>query len=131
MLVRSVLMGASSAPPVLSGAGRQGVARLESALRSAQFDTVHVSQAVGAQGPNLTPSAKQVPIVLQRLPDRGPLWTLIRLFVAGVPVPAQEAVAALAPLDSETAAAMNLLTIDGGRHPMCPHRPRWPARPVV
>ena len=97
-------------PPV---ADAEGIRRFRRALLSAGFTADRVGDALGIEGPNLTPSPAQVPVLLRYLGDREPLDTLIRLFVLPVPVPADEAATALAPLALDEALAMNLVTMDG------------------
>jgi methylase of polypeptide subunit release factors len=100
-------------PPV---ADPEGIHRLRAALRSVAFDAGGVGEALGIEGPNLTPSPAQVPVLLRSLGDGDPLATLIRLFVVTVPVAAEAAAAALAPLPLDRAVAMNLVTLaDEGR----------------
>jgi methylase of polypeptide subunit release factors len=85
----------------------RAVRQLQAALRAARFDVDTVAEALGAEGPGLTPSPSQVPGLLRSLPPGAPLSTLVKLFVAAVPVPVDEAAAALAPLPLETAAELN------------------------
>lgn len=99
-------------PPPSTGDGRS-LTRLRQALAGARFEAEAVAEAMGAEGPNLTPSPKQVPVLVRSLPSGTPLATLIRLFVAGVPVPGADADSALAPLGLDGAAALNLLRTDG------------------
>jgi methylase of polypeptide subunit release factors len=100
-------------PPAPSSDDRDAIVRLRRAFDRARFDADTVAETMRAEGPNLTPSPKQVPALLRVLPSEGPLATLIRLFVASVAVPLDDAAAALAPLDLADAAAMHLLEIDG------------------
>lgn len=97
--------------PPPSAHDAEAIAALQEALRAARFDAPHVAEALGAEGPGLTPSPAQVPALLRSLPAGEPLSTLVALLVAAVPVPAGDAAAALAPLTLEAAEAMHLLTL--------------------
>ena len=99
-------------PPPVDDA--EEIRLLRAALRAAAFDADRVGDALGIEGPDLIPSPSQVPVLLRSLADGEPLTTLIRLFVVAVPVAAEAAAAALAPLPLERAAAMNLVTADDG-----------------
>ena len=85
---------------------------LRSALRRAGFRTRRVATAMGAGGQDLVPSPAQVPAMLRTLPG-GPLGTLIRGFIVGVPVPLGDLEVAFSPLPVERAAAMGLVAVDG------------------
>lgn len=98
-------------PPPLADA--EGIRLLRTALRAARFDAAHVGDALGIEGPNLTPSPPQVPVLLRTLGGEDALAALIRIFVLAVPVAAAEAATALAPLGLEQAAAMHLVATDG------------------
>lgn len=100
-------------PPPPSTDDHDALIRLRRALGAARFESHAVADAMGAVGPNLTPSAKQVPGLLRALPADGALATLVRLLVASVPVPLADAAKALAPLGVDEAAAMHALAIDG------------------
>jgi methylase of polypeptide subunit release factors len=89
--------------------------QLQQALRSARFDSRHVADAIGAEGPGLTPSPGQVPGLVRALPLGDPLSTMIRLFVATVPVALDDAAAALAPLDLDAAESIGVLAVDGSQ----------------
>ena len=108
-----------------------GVGRLRDALRSARFDADRVGDTLGIEGPNLTPSPAQVPVFRRSLGEGEPLATLIRLFVLAVPVAADSAAAALAPLTLDRAAAMNLVAHDGGPGLVRPLLRVIPAGPVL
>ncbi len=108
-----------------------GIRQLRHALRSAAFDAERVGDALSIEGPNLTPSRAQVPVLLRSLGDGEPLATLVRLFVAAVPVPTEEAAAALAPLPLDRAVAMNLVACDGDAELVRPSLRLVPAGPVL
>ncbi len=102
-------MSGSAPPPT---AAPEDISHLRQALKAARFDAEHVGDALMIEGPNLTPSPSQLPVLLRSLGD-GPLPTLVRLLVAAVPVPAEAAATALAPLPLDRAVAMHLVTRDG------------------
>jgi methylase of polypeptide subunit release factors len=102
----------AASPPPPPNDDAVAVKQLQRALDAALFDADSVAAVMQAEGPNLTPSPKQVPALLRTLPPSGPLATLIRLFVAGVPVPVADAAAALAPLELDDAVAMHVMEID-------------------
>ena len=109
----------------------KGVGLLRQALRAARFDAAHLADVLLVEGPDLTPSPSQVPALLRSLRGDDALTTLIRLFVAAVPVPVDAAGAALAPLPLDTAVAMSLVTIDDERNRVQPAVRLVPAGPVL
>lgn len=108
-----------------------GIHQLRDALKTAGFDANRVGDALGIEGPNLTPSPAQVPVLLRSLGAEDRLATLVRLFVAAVPVSPEAAAAALAPLPLDRAIAMNLVTVDDGRGLVQPLVGLVPAGPVL
>ena len=115
-------------PPVADPGGTR---QLREAFRAAGFDAERVGDALVLEGPSLTPSPAQLPVLLRSLGDGDPLSTLIRLFVAGVPVTPEAAAAALAPLPLDRAAAMNLVALDGDLGPVEPLLRIVPTGPVL
>jgi methylase of polypeptide subunit release factors len=93
-----------------------GVALLRRALDSTEFNHARVKRALGADDALGLPP-HQVPLVVQRLGD-GPLATLLKLFYFGLPVPVQQASAALAPLSLQAAVPLGIVTLGRSRvHP--------------
>ncbi|MFN2504982.1 MAG: methyltransferase [Acidimicrobiales bacterium] len=89
------------------------IRQLRQAMEAAGFDAAHVSDALMAEGPNLTPSPSHVPVLLRSLKGDDALTTLIRLFVAAVPVRVDETSSALGPLPLDKAVEMNLVAFAG------------------
>lgn len=71
------------------------------AFRTADFTELAISKTIGREEILRMP-VSDVPRVLRRTCDPSPLNTLIRLFFLGLPVPAETARVALAPLPLET-----------------------------
>lgn len=117
--------------PLPPGRDSLAIGQLRRALDAADFDAAHVSDVLLAEGPNLTPSPSHVPVLLRSLTGDDPLTTLIRLFVAAVPVPVDSASAALRPLPLDKAAEMNLVTVEGDGSLVRPAIRLVPAGPML
>ena len=92
---------------------REAIATLGAVLAGAGYDSPGIKRALGSDGP--FERDDNLPLYLRVLPPEGALPTLIRLFFLGVPVAADAAAAALAPLSLERLEALGLLAPrDGG-----------------
>ena len=88
--------------------------RLREALTTAGYDTPGIAARLG---PAAASAARgDFRAALAATADLDAQAVLIRLFVCGVPVPAERVGAALAPLSTESALAAGLLTADGGAY---------------
>jgi len=101
-----------SAPvPVLHlAADPAALARLRAILGNAGYTSERIDELIGADLTAL--GQRAVPVVVRRTAGGSPLETLVRLFMAGVPVPRKAADAALAPDTAEQWADWGLLTLD-------------------
>ena len=85
-------------------------ARLREVLRHAGYDGDGIATVAGIDLTAL--GQRAVPIVVRRTSGGSALETLVRLFMAGVPVPRDAAAPALAPLTVDELAACGLLQLD-------------------
>jgi hypothetical protein len=98
---------------VIATSDREAIATLRAVLADAGYDSAGIKRALGTDGP--FERDDNLPLYLRALPSGGRLPTLIRLFFLGVPVAAEKAAAALAPLSVERLEALGLLAPrDGG-----------------
>jgi SAM-dependent methyltransferase len=97
----------------LDGSDPAALARFQQVLAAAGYSEEGVSRALHTAVGRAARRA-DLPLHLLRLADPLPLHTLIKLFLLGVPVPAGEAEAALAPLALPEVIALGLLQADGG-----------------
>jgi hypothetical protein len=90
---------------------QNAIVQLRAALWAAGFTAEGVSAAMGTSGEGFTPRPSQVPVLLRMLAEGTARSTLVKLFLAGVPVPAAEASAALHPLEIDAAVALGLVRV--------------------
>ncbi len=88
------------------------IAELGSVLREAGFSGEGVHQTFDATGEQLSGHA-DISVRMRRLREAGPLGTLIRLFIIGMPVEADAAESAFLPLGLERAEALGIVRRDG------------------
>jgi len=93
---------------VIAAVDRDTVAALRAVLADAGYDSPGIKQALGSDGP--FERDDNLPVYLRALPPEGRLPTLVRLFFLGVPVVAEAAESALAPLSLERLESLGLLT---------------------
>lgn len=88
------------------------LARLRDLLEAAGYSEAGVAAALGTDGVPM-PRRAELPLYRHRLGDAGRLGELIELFLLGARLPRARATAALAPLDPEPLAALDLLRAEG------------------
>jgi Methyltransferase small domain len=73
------------------------------------YDGPNLKEATGARGDFVTPTPTDLPIVVRQLKADAQLATLVHLLLLNVPVPADEARAALAPVELEKLEALGVV----------------------
>ena len=91
-------------------ANPKAVASFRAALDRAGYTFDAVRRAMHSDE-SLSPPPQQVPLIARGLGD-GPLGTLVRLFLIGVPVPVEHARRTLAPLSLMDCASLGVLAFD-------------------
>jgi len=86
--------------------------RLREILLRANYTVPGVLEVTGVKGGSV--SGKDIPLVLQRTREGRPIDTLMRLFLARVPVPEQAVREAIAPMPLETLKRIGLLKTENG-----------------
>lgn len=86
----------------------QAVAKLGALFKAAEFTEKSLEKILGA-GPGDAIMRTDIPLVLRRLPERGTLPTLIRLFLIGVPVAPEIVARDLAPVSPDLLASLGLV----------------------
>jgi methylase of polypeptide subunit release factors len=89
----------------------EAVARLRAALEESGYTDERIRQALGVDPMASSQHDRQV--YARRIAEPNRLHTLIRMFILGLPVPADRAAAALAPLELNEAAELGLVRVDG------------------
>jgi len=97
---------------VIETSDREAIATLRAVLDGAGYDSDGIKRALGSEGPFARDD--NLPLYLRALPREGRLPTLVRLFFLGVPVAAEAAEAALAPLPLDRVEALGLVEPSGG-----------------
>jgi methylase of polypeptide subunit release factors len=111
----------SAIPPLQNSldAGRlqtddpEAIAGLREILRGLGYTAEAIRTALATEGPFVRDPV-EFPFYLRVLAGDEPLSTVIKLFRLGIPVEAEEAAAALAPLELERLEKIGLLARDGG-----------------
>jgi SAM-dependent methyltransferase len=97
--------------PVPRNDDLKGIDLLRAALDRAEYTLENVRDTLALSGP-FSRDPHDVPVYLRLLPD-GPFGTLARLFLLGLPVGAEEARTALAPLELERLDEMGVVAPAG------------------
>lgn len=99
--------------------------RVREVFQSGEYTETAISKAIGHEDILRMP-ASDVPQVLRRTRESSRLNTLIRLYFLGLPVPAEEARSALAPLPLESWVEAKLLSLPDREGQVAPRVQFWP-----